>query len=310
MPYPIEDKLVIAVASSAIFDLGEADTVFTTQGEDSYRKYTREKETSPFKKGPAFTFIQNLLSVNNPQTQFEPIEVILLSKNDADTGNRVFNSLQHYKLPITRAAFTCGRKPFTYLSSFKASLFLSANKEDVIDAVREGWPAGIIMASGPVPENTEPGKEELKLAFDFDGIIADDSSEQVYQKEGLDGFQRHEKALSNTPLSPGPLMRLLEKISGIQQKEFEKQKTEPHYKPKIRTAIITSRMAPAHQRVIHTLRHWGIHIDQAFFMGGISKSNLLSELQPHIFFDDQLDNLSDINASMAMVHVPYGVINR
>ncbi len=309
MVHKIEDKLVIAVASSALFDLGEADKVFQSQGEDAYRNYTRENENKPFEKGHGFSFIQRLLSVNTPP-EFEPIEVILLSKNDADTGLRVFNTIEHYNLPISRAAFTCGNSPFTYISPFNASLFLSANENDVRLAVDNNLPAGIILAPDSKQADPNAESEELKIAFDFDGILADDSSEKIFVEKGLDSFQDHEQRLSQTPMSRGPLLSLLEKISNIQKGEFEKQKSEPFYKAKIRTAIITARNAPAHQRVIKTLRHWGIHVDQAFFLGGISKDRILREYQPHIFFDDQRGNLANLETPMAMVHVPYGIKNR
>jgi 5'-nucleotidase len=310
MDYPIKDKLVIAVASSAIFDLGEADRIFRQQGEKAYRQYTRENENTPFHTGPAFSFIQRLLSVNNPELNFHPVEVVLLSKNDADTGNRVLKSLQHHELPITRAAFTCGKKPYSYIKAFNAALFLSADDTDVKDAIEQNMPAGIIMMPGKAHKDYEEATGELKIAFDFDGIVADDSAERVYQTEGLDRFQNHELELSSVPHPPGPLHILLKKISNIQQKEFQKQKSDPFYKPRIRTAIITARKSPAHDRVIHTLRHWNIHVDEAFFLGGISKARILSEFSPHIFFDDQRSNLTGATVSMAMVHVPYGVTNR
>jgi 5'-nucleotidase len=309
MDNPLKKKLVIAVASSAIFDLSEADSVFQNQGQEAYRKYTLENENNPFFQGPGFSFIQRLLSVNNPETQFEPIEVVLLSKNDAFTGNRVYKSLEHYGLSIGRAAFTCGSKPYPYIKAFQASLFLSANEKDVKDAVQQQMPAGIIMAPQKLSKTPDPVKPELKIAFDFDGIIVDDSSEQIFLEQGLDSFQNHEQEHSAIPLPPGPLQPLLKKISAIQLQEFEKQKAAPHYKARIRTAIITARKAPAHDRVIRTLRHWNIHVDEAFFLGGVSKAAVLSEYSPHIFFDDQRSNLTQPTVSMAMVHVPYGVVN-
>ncbi len=304
MAYPIESKLVIAVSSSALFNLGDADKVFKAEGEDAYRTYTLEHEHEPFPKGPAFSFVQRLLSVNNPKINFEPVEVILLSKNDADTGNRVFVSLKHYGLPISRAAFTCGRPPYQYISAFNSALFLSRDEADVKAAVDEGKPAGILLTASSLQTEESETDEELKIAFDFDGIIADHSSEKIYQTQGLDSFQSHEESHRNKPMPPGPLLPLLEKISNIQKVEFTKQKENPFYKPKVRTAIITARMAPAQSRVIQTLRHWGIHVDEAFFLGGISKAKVLEKYQPHIFFDDRRDNLVAPTVSMAMVHVP------
>lgn len=303
--YPIEDKLVIAVASSAIFDLGEADRVFRQQGEESYRRYTREHENEPFPPGPAFRFIERLLTVNSPERGMEPIEVVLLSKNDADTGLRVLKSLEHYKLPITRAAFTCGVKPYHYISAFNAVLFLSSHESDVSETLAAGKPAGLLLPSNNTSQNAKVDMSEpLKVAFDFDGIIVDDEAEKVFQEGGLESFQSHEVQNKTVPLGAGPLLPLLTQLSRLQQLEFEKQKNEPFYKPMIRTAMITARSAPAHERAVHTLRSLGIHVDEAFFLGGISKARILEQFNPHIFFDDQIHNLEPSSASMALVHVP------
>ncbi len=311
MAFDLENKLVIGVASSAIFNLKEADRVFREEGEEAYRIFSREKENEPFLPGSGFSFIKRLLAINSPAEQFEPIEVVLLSKNDADTGNRVFNSFKHYNMGVTRAAFTCGQNPYTYIKAFNASLFLSANERDVSEAAALGFPAGLIL-----PHEWEGHDEKvnlddiLKIAFDFDGILADDSSEKVFKERGLAEFQHHEEENSHVPMASGPLLTLLRKISAIQKTEFERQKLEPHYKPKIQTAMVTARNAPAHERVIQSLRHWGIHIDVSFFLGGISKAKILSEYRPHIFFDDQKLNLAKPDIPMAMVHVPYGIGNQ
>ena len=310
MPFPLEDKLVIAVSSSALFDLGEADRIFKSQGSDEYRKYTIANEDSPFEKGPAFSFIQRLLQVNNPKDDFEPIEVVLISKNDADTGHRVHKSLRHYQLDITRSAFTCGRKPYPYISVFKASLFLSTNEADVMDALENQKPGGMILFPKNKKDVENLESSELRIAFDFDGILADDSSENIYQTHGLEGFQKHEEKYSEEPLPPGPLQPLLAKISAIQKRELERQEKDSSYKPKIRTSLITSRSSTAQERVVKTLRHWGITCNEAFFLGGASKDRILSVFRPHIFFDDQKKHLSHPDISMAMVHVPYGKLNK
>jgi len=321
--YPIDEKLVIAVASSALFDLGEADRVFRQEGEESYRSYTRNHENEAFPPGPAFHFLQRLLSVNDSQRNFEPIEVVLLSKNDADTGLRVLKSLEHYKLPITRAAFTCGVKPYHYLSAFNSVLFLSSHQPDVMEAIAAGKPAGLLVSSTTVQsavtnENhahpdislfSEPYKlpdsqEVLRVAFDFDGIVVDDEAEKIFQEGGLQSFQDHEVEKRAVPLGAGPLTPLLLKLSRLQKLEFEKQKEDPSYKPCIRTAMITARSAPAHERAVKTLRALGIHVDEAFFLGGISKARILEQFHPHIFFDDQLHNLDSIHHPIALVHIP------
>lgn len=313
MPYPIHEKIVIGIASSAIFDLSESDRVFREEGLSHYRRYTLDHENDPFRPGAAFQFIRRLLAVNDPAIGFEPIEVILLSKNDADTGLRVFNSIEHYGLPITRAAFTCGRKPYLYLDSFNSCLFLSAHEGDVADAVADRKPAGYILrADGEVGQEPAglPDDEELRIAFDFDGIVADDSSERIFREDGMNGFYEHERLNRHLPMKPGPLLPLLEKISAIQKAEMRKGEENRSYRPRIRTALITARCAPAHTRAIKTLRGFGIHIDEAFFLGGIEKNRILSEFRPHIFFDDQRSHIEPASLLVPSVHVPYGAANQ
>jgi 5'-nucleotidase len=304
MPFPIESKLVVAVASSALFDLSESQAVFA-DGEKAYREYQRERETEILKPGVAFPFIERLLRLNRPGED-EPVEVILLSKNDPDTGLRVMNSIEHYRLPISRAAFVRGRDPFRYLEAFNASLFLSADEKNVKEAVMNGLPAGRVLASTYTGDPADP---ELRVAFDFDGVIADDEAERVYKIEGLDGFQQAEVKRALEPHNPGPLKRLVSEIGRIHQREIARSEKEPDYHPVIRIAIITSRNAPAHKRVVTTLRAWGIEIDETFFLGGMDKNRILAEFKPHLFFDDQMTHAGPAAGVVPSVHVPFGVRN-
>ena len=306
MAYPIEDKFVIAVASSALFDLKESDQVFKEQGEEKYRIFQRENEHKVLEKGVAFPLIKRLLDINTQEHQ--PVEVVLLSKNDPDTGLRVFNSIEHYKLSISRAAFITGNNPVRYMDAFNACLFLSGNENDVEEAVQLGYPAGCIHPGDYVDDEED---SELRLAFDFDGIIADDSAETIYQqKGGLGPFFAHEILNAAEPLPAGPLQRFFREISKLQKIEIEKNLSDPNYKPKIRIAIATARNAPAHTRVITTLRDLNILIDEAFFLGGINKNNVLSVFKPHIFFDDQINHIKDVSQQWPSVHVPFGVVNK
>lgn len=305
MPFPIEQKLVVAVASSALFDLSESQAVFD-QGEKAYREYQRLREAEILKRGVAFPFIERLLSLNHPAEDDEPVEVILLSKNDPDTGLRVMNSIEHYGLPISRAAFVRGRDPFRYLAAFNAALFLSADGKNVKEAVMKGLPAGQVLAS---TYTADPNDRELRVAFDFDGVIVDDEAERVYQIEGIDRFQESEVRRALEPHNPGPLKRLLEQIGRIHQREIARKEEQPDYQPVIRIAIITSRNAPAHKRVVTTLRAWGIEIDETFFLGGMDKNRILAEFKPHLFFDDQMTHAGPASGVVPSVHVPFGFIN-
>jgi 5'-nucleotidase len=304
MSFDIDSKFVIAVASSALFDLTESDQVFRENGEEAYRKYQRENENEILLPGVAYPLIKRLLSINTSQDQL--VEVILLSRNDPDTGLRVFKSIEHYGLTISRAVFVAGNNPFKYMAAFSASLFLSGNPDDVKEAVEHGYPAGCIYPSDYIDNDDD---NEIRLAFDFDGIIADDSAESIFQDGALEKFHSHEKKLASQPLPAGPLFTFFMEISKLQQREIQKNQNDPYYKPRIRLAIATARNAPAHERVITTLRKLDIRIDEAFFLGGIEKIRVLSVFMPHIFFDDQVGHIEGVARTFPSVHVPFGAVN-
>lgn len=309
MPYPIEKKLVIAVASSALFDLTESDSVFRQQGEAKYREYQERNIDKPFKKGVAFPFIKRLLALNASFPELKPVEVILISRNSPETGERAFRSISHYGLDISRACFTSGNPNFKYLPAFNATLFLSANPDDVREAMNCGFAAGRVMDTHFTED--DENDNELRIAFDFDGVLADDSSEKVYQESGgnLDTYLNHEKELADKPMQEGPMFNLLDKISYYQTLEKERREKDPSYRRILKTAIVTARNAPAHERVISSLKNWGINVDEAFFLGGIDKNRILTILKPHIFFDDQIKHLDHLN-NIPSVHIPFGVANR
>ncbi len=307
MAYPIERKLVVAIASSALFDLSECDQVFVEKGEEAYRKYQRENQKKLLPQGVAFPFVRRFLGLNKVFPQQEPVEVVLLSKNDPDTGLRVFDSINQYGLPISRGAFLSGKSPYSYIPAYNASLFLSANADDVRDAISVGFPAGTVIKTKVVDDQTDI---ELRVAFDFDGVIVNDEAEVVYQQSGdLDLFHQSEKEKGSLPLKPGPLEALFKKLSYFQALEHKRERQEPGYKRTLRTAIITARNAPSHERAVTTLRDWGVSADETFFLGGIDKHRVLEILKPHIYFDDQLGNLKTEAAGIPSVHIPFGIKN-
>ena len=306
MPYPIEDKLVIAVASSALFDLSESDHVFRTQGEKAYRKHQEAHLNVPLEKGVAFPFVRRFLGINQRFPDKSPVEVVLLSRNSAITGKRVFRSINHHALDITRAAFLEGKSPYPYIPAFNASLFLSKNESDVLQAIDYGHPAGTVLPSHVVDDE---GDTELRIAFDFDGVIADDASEKVFKAGTLEEFQEHETTRSHIPHSPGPLADLFRKLSHLQKLEDKAVDEDANYKRVLRTGIVTARNAPSHERVITTLEHWGVDANEVFFLGGMKKDRILSVLKPHMFFDDQRSHLESEAGNVPMVHIPSGVAN-
>lgn len=306
MPYPIDEKLVVAIASSALFDLSESHKVYLEGDLERYREFQREHENDPLQPGPAFPFIKSLLGLNH-HLAGDPVEVILLSRNDADSGFRVMNSIEHHGLRITRAAFLSGDDPWRYIEPFAACLFLSGNRDDVREALQNGKPAGHIH--GAMIQMEHQG-EELVVAFDFDGVLADHEAERVNRNEGLDTFIQHETEKAAIPLNPGPLKDFLDRLSRLHQLELDRKKADPEYTPRIRTALVTSRNAPAHKRAINTLRSWGIGIDRAFFLGGIEKARVLAELRPDIFFDDQKVHVEGAAGVVPAVHIPFPELNK
>lgn len=305
MPYELSDKLVVAVASSAVFDLTESDRVFREQGTEAYREHQRSREDEPLAPGVAFPFVRRLLSLND-DPDHRLVEVVLLSRNDPDTGARVLRSAEGHGLDIGRAAFTSGNAPWRYIEAFGASLFLSANPEDVQEAVRRGLPAGRVIPGGGVRDDDDPG---LRVAFDFDGVLADDASERVFREGGLGAFERNEKENAGAALAGGPLRPLLAKLGAIRAWERERASRDPGFRPRLRTAIATARGTATHQRVVTTLRSWGLSVDETFFLGGVEKSRVLSTFAPHIFFDDQLSHAEPAGQILPAVHIPFGIAN-
>ena len=308
MPYHLDNRLVIGLASSALFDLSESDRVFRECGEASYRDYQHDHQDQVLQPGVAFPFVKRLLSLNELRPEDPLVEVVLLSRNDPDTGLRVMNSIAAWKLDMTRAVFLQGRSPYKYIPSFNICLFLSANEQDVRQAMAAGYPAGQVLAAPP-PD--DPEDAELRLAFDFDGVLVDDQAESVFQaSRDVEAFHAHERQRVDEPHNPGPLTEFLRKVSDIQRLERERLAADPHYSAKLRIAIVSARNAPSHERVIKTMRRWGIMVNEAFFLGGVEKRRVLEVLRPHIFFDDQRLHLESASEVLPSVHIPFGRINR
>ncbi|MEO7065388.1 MAG: 5'-nucleotidase [Rhodanobacter sp.] len=309
MPYELKDRLVVGVASSAMFDLTESDGVFRTDGEEKYRKYQETNKAVPLAPGMAFSFIKRLLSLNDLSAEAEGplVEVVLLSRNDPDTGLRVMNSIHHHGLDISRAIFQQGISPYAYIKALNISLFLSSNRSDVLEAIAKDLPAGYVMDSKKIDD---PSDNTLRIAFDFDGVLADDSSETVMQKSDLEHFHTHETANAMQPHGDGPLKNFLVRISKIQRAEEDRRKADPMYKNRLRVSIVTARNAPSHERAINTLKSWGVMANDAFFLGGVEKRLVLDVLQPHIFFDDQAVHLKTASEVAPSVHIPFGITNQ
>ncbi|MGV6486930.1 5'-nucleotidase [Stenotrophomonas bentonitica] len=307
MPYELDNRLVIGVASSAVFDLSDSDAVFRSEGEEQYRKFQEKNLDVPLPKGIAYPFIKRLLALNDLNSSDPLVEVVLLSRNDPDTGLRVMKTIEHYGLGMTRAIFMQGRSPYEYIPALNISLFLSGHKPDVEAAIGLGHPAGQVLDS--TFEDDEDDKT-LRIAFDFDGVLAGDESESVMQSSGLIAFHDHEVKNVTQPHNPGPLKEFLVRIAKIQSIEESHKHNNPKYENRIRVSIVTARNAPSHERALKTLKSWGVMANDAFFLGGIEKGRVLGVLRPHIFFDDQSGHLKSASAVAPSVHIPFGVVNQ
>ena len=307
LAYDLEGKLVIGVASSALFDLTESDAYFRKTSEEEYRDYQDDLIDMHLMPGAAFPFIKRLLELNDLRPENPLVEVIIMSKNDPVTGLRVMKSVKYHDLAITRAVFSRGRQTHQYIPAFGMSLFLSESALDVQAAIDSGHPAGQVLSTAAAIEDAGV---ELRIAFDFDGVLGDDSAETVYKEAGgLGPYKKHEYENRNTPIGEGPLKELLADLNLIQKLEAAKAKSEPTYTPRLRIILATARDAPAHERAVNSMREWGVTVDEAFFLGGLRKSAILKVLRPHIFFDDQTVHLDGTQDLYAGVHVPYGVAN-
>jgi len=297
MPYSVEGKLVVAISSRALFDFEEENRIFEAEGEPAYIALQFGRLNVPAREGVAFPLVKKLLAFNTPETQ--RVEVVVLSKNDPVSGLRVFRSAAQAGLRIERGVFTRGRNPYVYLEALKANLFLSANERDVIGALEAKFPAARVY-----PESTQAASrhaDELRIAFDGDAVLFSDEAELVYQRDGLDAFTRHETARALQPLPPGPFKPLLEALHRLQ--------SEKNAPVKIRTALVTARSAPAHERAIRTLMEWNVAVDELMFLGGLDKGAFLKAFEPDFYFDDQRGHVDSARVYVAAGHVPFGVAN-
>jgi 5'-nucleotidase len=294
-----KQKLVVAVSSRALFDLDESHTIFETQGKEAFCRYQIEHEDEILAPGYGFSLVKKFLSLNNHCPDSPLVEIILLSQNSADTGLRIFNSIAHHGLNITRAAFTSGVSPYGYIAPFGAHLFLSSNADDVSKALAAGFAAATIL-SGPAKASQS---SQLRIAFDGDAVLFSDESERIYQRQGLRVFTENERNEAKKPLPGGPFKDFLGALHHIQT-QFDSDSSP------IRTALVTARAAPAHERVVRTLRAWGIRIDEALFLGGMSKGAFLKAFGADIFFDDQKGHCESAAEHVASAHVPHGITNQ
>lgn len=295
MPFTLENCLVVGISSRALFDLSKENAIFEKEGLDAYRTYQIEHENDILQPGSGFALVKALLQLNELSNS-HLVEVLILSRNGAETSLRIFQSIEHYHLDITRAVLSGGESIANYLAAFGVDLFLSADEEDVQAAIDAGFAAGIIYPH----KNQYPFAQiqEIRIAFDGDAVLFSDESERIYQEQGLKAFIEYERANAKKPLPKGPFANLLKTLSKLQE-------SFPPGQAPIRTALVTARNAPAQERVIRTLRAWNVRIDEAFFLGGIPKKDVLEKFGAHIFFDDQEVHASKASEVVPSARVPY-----
>ena len=298
MPVSLEGKLVVAISSRALFDFEEENQVFEDSDDAAYMALQSERLEAPAPQGAAFPLVKKLLAFNGDGRH--RVEVVILSRNDPVSGLRVFRSAEASGLCLERGVFTRGRSPYRYLSPLGAHLFLSAREDDVRSALAAGVPAARVYPQSFVDADRHP--KELRIAFDGDAVLFSDEAEQVFQRQGLPAFQSHEQAHARRPLPPGPFKPLLEALHRLQAASAE-------LPMKIRTALVTARSAPAHERAVRTLMDWRIAVDEAMFLGGLAKGPFLREFEPDFFFDDQPGHCESALAAGPTGHVAGGVIN-
>jgi len=296
----MNSKLVVGISSRALFDLSESHEIFQNDGVEAYRKYQIKNEDQILVPGEAFNLVNKILKINDFYENKDRVEVILLSRNTADTGLRIFNSIESHELDISRAVFCGGESPYKYVKAFGVDLFLSSSKDDVKMAIQNSVASARIISSKS--KKLSKGDTLLRIAFDGDSVIFSDESEKIYAKEGLKAFLDNERK-QKSMLKAGPFKSFLVELNKLQSELS-------HVDCPIRTALVTARSAPSHKRVIKTLRNWGVRIDESLFLGGMKKSEFLKSFKADIFFDDQQNNIEDASAKVTSAHVPFGIKNR
>ncbi len=292
----LEGRLVVAISSRALFDFEEENRLFEASDDRAYMQLQLQRLDEPARPGVAFSLVRKLLAFNADAPR---VEVVILSRNDPVSGMRVFRSAQHYGLPIERGVFTRGQAPWRYLRPLAANLFLSTNEADVRSALEAGVPAARVFPHSARASDAHP--DEVRIAFDGDAVIFSDEAERVFQREGLHAFQTHERDQAATPLAPGPFKPLLVALQRLQAASGPGMR--------IRTALVTARSAPAHERAIRTLMDWRIEVDEALFLGGLPKGEFLREFEPDFFFDDQTGHIESAARHVPAGHVAAGVSN-
>jgi 5'-nucleotidase len=306
LAFSLKDTLVVGISATALFDLSKEDGVFAKEfmnnPEDAIQRYREnmlKNEHLPLSEGIGFPLIKALLELNKYQGKDDSplVEVVIMSRNSPDTGVRVLNNIKNLNLNITRSAFTAGESSADYLEAFDVDLFLTTNEADAQKVIDKKVCASAVLSTPP-EYRCDIAEGQVRIAFDGDAVLFDESSELVYKTDGIDAFHANEHNSQDIPMNEGPFASFLKKLARLQDRLPMKMELSP-----VRIALVTARNAPSDIRVIKTLRHWGVYVDEAFFLGGIEKSKVLKAFKAHIFFDDQ-----DVHLDTSSLVVPCGKV--
>lgn len=315
MAVDLSNTLIVAISATALFDLNESETYREQLIEEDpltatqrFREYMQQHENDDLEIGAGFPLIQAILNLNNCardnrqddyQNNAPLVEVVIVSKSCPETGIRVLNAIRKRGLCITRSAFISGGEVANYIADFRVDLFLTTNREDAQSVADAKICACAILDATPV--NTfKLDTDQLRIAFDGDAVLFDDSGELLYKQKGLKAFHDREAKMTDLPIEKGPYADLLIKLSLLQDRLPRTEDSQP-----IQIALVTARNAPADLRAIKTLREWGVSVDMAFFLGGLEKTSVLKTFAPHIFFDDSIQHIEAARSFIPTALVPY-----
>ena len=288
--------LRIGISTRALFDLEEEHRFFEEAGVQAYAAMQLEREDTIIGKGTGFEVVERLLGLNEVDGPAF-VEVILLSQNSPDLSLRAFKSVDHYGLAIKTGSFTSGRSLAPYVPAWGVDLFLSNADADVKGATAGGAAAARLGLAPRAREETQPG--EVRVAFDGDAVVFGAESDAIYKERGIGAFLEHEAANAGNPMARGPFGNFLHKLSVLRRVYLDSGNVS-----RVRIALVTARNAPAHERVVRTLRAWGTPADEAHFVGSREKAPILKAFGAHIFFDDQEKHVLGAAAVVPAGHVP------
>ena len=296
MSVDLSEMLVVGVTARALFNLEAENDIFEKEGVKKYREYQDKNQDVPLEMGTAFYLVKSLLELNK-QAHKPVVEVVVMSRNSPETGIRILKSIEKYELDITRLAFSGGEPIAPYIDAFGVDLFLSKDENSVQAVIDSHSNCAAAVIYEP-PREFNPASNVVRIAFDADAVLFNEESEVRFKKEGIDSFCKYEEENKDIPLQEGPFAKFLKTLSLLQQKF-------PENEVPIRTALVTARNAPAHERVVRTLRAWNVRIDEVFFLGGIKKADVLKAFGANIFFDDQAVHTEPASKLVPAARVPY-----